>query len=203
MKLHLDWSDYANAGQGDAYAGIPATGGDFAKAVSVCIRDKHCQPIGKGVMCPSLSRHRRSAAFARRARTGAQGRAQRRTRRRAFQGRAGRRGHGPVRRLQGLQARMRQPGRYGRHQDRDAGAAQRHRRCDRLRDRLFAGLPRWLAWRGLLRAPACDCAIVTPGSRSWASAGCGIAASRRLPEPSPAAYAAPVPAASRLKTAAM
>lgn len=32
MKLELDWSDYETAGQGDAYAGIPATGGDFAGA---------------------------------------------------------------------------------------------------------------------------------------------------------------------------
>lgn len=54
MKLHLDWSDYENAGQGDAYAGIPATGGDFARAVAVCIRDQHCQTISKGVMCPSF-----------------------------------------------------------------------------------------------------------------------------------------------------
>jgi hypothetical protein len=33
MKHHLDWSSYETAGQDDAYAGIPATGGDFAKAV--------------------------------------------------------------------------------------------------------------------------------------------------------------------------
>ncbi len=54
MKLHLDWSSYETAGQGDAYAGIPATGGDFAKAVAVCIGDKQCQRKPKGVMCPSF-----------------------------------------------------------------------------------------------------------------------------------------------------
>ena len=54
MKHHLDWSSYETAGQGDAYAGIPSTGGDFAKAVSVCISDKLCQRTPKGVMCPSF-----------------------------------------------------------------------------------------------------------------------------------------------------
>jgi len=54
MKLHLDWTAYETAGQGDAYAGIPATGGDFAKAVAVCISDKQCQRKPKGVMCPSF-----------------------------------------------------------------------------------------------------------------------------------------------------
>src|SRR5512145_2843115 len=54
MKHHLDWSTYETAGQGDAYAGIPATGGDFAKAVAVCIGDKQCQRKPKGVMCPSF-----------------------------------------------------------------------------------------------------------------------------------------------------
>lgn len=54
MKHFLDWSSYESAGQGDAYAGIPATGGDFAKAVAVCIGDKQCQRKPKGVMCPSF-----------------------------------------------------------------------------------------------------------------------------------------------------
>lgn len=53
-RHHLDWSSYETAGQGDAYAGIPATGGDFAKAVAVCINDKLCQRTPKGVMCPSF-----------------------------------------------------------------------------------------------------------------------------------------------------
>ena len=38
---------------GDAYADIPRTGGDFAKAVSVCINSRRCETEPKGVMCPS------------------------------------------------------------------------------------------------------------------------------------------------------
>lgn len=54
MKHQLDWSSYETAGQGDAYAGIPTSGGDFAKAVAVCISDRLCQRKPKGVMCPSF-----------------------------------------------------------------------------------------------------------------------------------------------------
>jgi glycerol-3-phosphate dehydrogenase subunit C len=53
MKTILDWSSYENAGVGDAYADIPKNGGDFAKAVAVCINSRHCEEKGKGVMCPS------------------------------------------------------------------------------------------------------------------------------------------------------
>ena len=53
MKLFLDWSSYENAGMGDAYADIPKNGGDFAKAVAVCINSRQCEQNGKGVMCPS------------------------------------------------------------------------------------------------------------------------------------------------------
>ena len=44
MKLFLDWSAYKDAGMGDAYADIPKTGGDFAKAVAVCIGS---EPVSK------------------------------------------------------------------------------------------------------------------------------------------------------------
>ena len=54
MKLFLDWSDYQNAGMGDAYADIPKNGGDFAKAVAVCISSGQCEQLNKGVMCPSF-----------------------------------------------------------------------------------------------------------------------------------------------------
>ncbi|MBF6649726.1 (Fe-S)-binding protein [Methylobacter sp. BlB1] len=54
MKLFLDWSAYQDAGMGDAYADIPRTGGDFAKAVAVCIGSRACEQAGKGVMCPSF-----------------------------------------------------------------------------------------------------------------------------------------------------
>lgn len=53
MKTILDWSSYENAGLGDAYADIPKNGGDFAKAVAVCINSHMCEKKDKGVMCPS------------------------------------------------------------------------------------------------------------------------------------------------------
>jgi Fe-S oxidoreductase len=53
MKTYLDWSAYEDAGMGDAYADIPRHGGDFAKAVAVCIASRRCETRGKGVMCPS------------------------------------------------------------------------------------------------------------------------------------------------------
>jgi len=54
MKHFLDWSGYRNAGMGDAYADIPKNGGDFAKAVAVCIGSRQCEQGDKGVMCPSF-----------------------------------------------------------------------------------------------------------------------------------------------------
>ncbi|MBW8191488.1 (Fe-S)-binding protein [Neiella marina] len=55
MKKVLDWSNYHDQGLGDAYADIPKIGGDFAKAVSVCIRSGVCQePNNRGLMCPSF-----------------------------------------------------------------------------------------------------------------------------------------------------
>ena len=53
MKTYLDWSAYDTYGIGDAYSGIPATGGNYAKAVAVCMHSHACQSTGKGVMCPS------------------------------------------------------------------------------------------------------------------------------------------------------
>lgn len=54
MKLFLDWSAYKDAGMGDAYADIPKTGGDYAKAIAVCIGSRACEQTGRGVMCPSF-----------------------------------------------------------------------------------------------------------------------------------------------------
>ncbi|MES9943237.1 MAG: (Fe-S)-binding protein [Candidatus Thiodiazotropha sp. 6PLUC2] len=54
MKTYLDWSEYTDAGMGDAYADIPKYGGDFAKAVAVCINSRQCESSGRGVMCPSF-----------------------------------------------------------------------------------------------------------------------------------------------------
>jgi Fe-S oxidoreductase len=54
MKTYLDWSAYDTYGMGDAYSGIPATGGNYAKAVAVCMHSRDCQNHSvKGVMCPS------------------------------------------------------------------------------------------------------------------------------------------------------
>ncbi len=53
MRTELDWSEYQDRGMGDAYADIPRQGGDFAKAVAVCIRSGICEQHGRGVMCPS------------------------------------------------------------------------------------------------------------------------------------------------------
>jgi glycerol-3-phosphate dehydrogenase subunit C len=54
MKTFLDWSAYDTYGIGDAYSGIPATGGNYAKAVAVCMHSRDCQKTAKGVMCPSF-----------------------------------------------------------------------------------------------------------------------------------------------------
>lgn len=55
MKKLLDWSNYHDQGMGDAYADIPKYGGNFAKAISVCIRSGVCQEAdNRGVMCPSF-----------------------------------------------------------------------------------------------------------------------------------------------------
>lgn len=53
MKTYLDWSDYKDSGMGDAYADIPKQGGNFAKAVAVCINSRQCETNSIGVMCPS------------------------------------------------------------------------------------------------------------------------------------------------------
>lgn len=54
MKTYLDWSSYQDSGMGDAYADIPKSGGNFAKAVAVCIKSGLCETKPKGVMCPSF-----------------------------------------------------------------------------------------------------------------------------------------------------
>jgi glycerol-3-phosphate dehydrogenase subunit C len=54
MKHELEWSAYQDQGMGDAYADIPRQGGNFAKAVAVCIRSGVCQQPSTGVMCPSF-----------------------------------------------------------------------------------------------------------------------------------------------------
>jgi len=52
MKTFLDWSAYDTYGIGDAYSGMPATGGNDAKAVRASARDTPV--IANGTSC----RHR-------------------------------------------------------------------------------------------------------------------------------------------------
>ena len=123
MKHHLDWSSYETAGQGDA-AGIPATGGDFARAVAVCIGDRLCQRTPGGVMCPSF-RVSGEIAHSPGARVLAL--------KAALNGELGAAPFADARLAEamelcvgcpGLQARMRQSGGHGGDQNRMAGAAQ-------------------------------------------------------------------------------
>lgn len=188
MRLHLDWSAYENAGQGDAYAGIPASGGDFARAVALCISDRQCQRKPKGVMCPSFrvtddpaqSPGGRVAVL-----------------KSALNGELGAKPFaGPE-----LAAAM----------DLCLGCKGCKRECANqvdmaaikiealaqrnamlgvpLRDRLFAALPRWLnrrGLRGLVRWRNRSRLLARLGERLL-----GIAAQRRLPEPASAPYVAP------------
>lgn len=192
MKLHLDWSDYANAGQGDAYAGIPATGGDFARAVAVCIRDKHCQNpdrAAKGVMCPSfrvsgtaLHSPGGRVEVLKDALNGVLGAA-------PF---AAARLHEALDLCVGCKGCQRECANQV-----DMAALKIETLAQRnaltgipLRDRLYAGLPRWLRWHGTLRA-----LVRLRNRHAWlARLGerwLGIAARRRLPEPAVVPYRAP------------
>ncbi len=47
-------SRYDTYGIGDAYSGIPATGGNYAKAVAACMHSHDCRKTRKGVICPSF-----------------------------------------------------------------------------------------------------------------------------------------------------
>ncbi|MFZ2163733.1 MAG: 4Fe-4S dicluster domain-containing protein [Sideroxyarcus sp.] len=188
-KHHLDWSAYETAGQGDAYAGIPATGGDFAKAVAVCISDKLCQRTPKGVMCPSF---------------------------RATDDVA----HSPGGRVTVLKAALNgelganpfADSRLAEAMDLCVGCKGCKRECANqvdmaaikieyqaqrneelgvpLRDRLVAGLPKWLRYRRLLRG------LIRWRNRSPWLAKLGerilkISAQRQLPEPANTPYVAP------------
>lgn len=196
MKLHLDWSSYENAGQGDAYAGIPASGGDFAKAVAVCISDKRCQTLAKGVMCPSF----RATGEALHSPGGRV-----KVLKDALNGHLGEQpfAHPAVAEAMDLCVGCKGCKRECANQV-DMAAIKVETQAQRnavsgvpLRDRLFAGLPRWLRWRRALRALVRlrnrHAALAKLGER-WL----GVAAGRRLPEPAAAAYQAPPldPAAS-------
>ncbi len=189
MRHQLDWTAYETAGQGDAYAGIPATGGDFAKAVAVCINDRLCQRKPKGVMCPSFRVSDDPA-------DSPGGRVQ--VLKAALNGEFGEDPFIDPRLAAALDLCVGCKGckRECANQV-DMAAIKIEVQAQRndqlgvpLRDRLFAGLPRWLTHRRLLRG------LLRWRNRSpWlAKLGerwLGIAARRRLPEPALQPYASP------------
>lgn len=190
MKLHLDWSFYETAGQGDAYAGIPATGGDFAKAVAVCISDKLCQRTAKGVMCPSyratgdtLHSPGGRVAVLKAALNGEHGED-------AF---AGARLAAAMELCVGCKGCRRECANQV-----DMAAIKIEYQAQRneilgvsSRDRLMAGLPRWLKYRRTLRS-----LIYLRNRMPWlAKLGeqwLGISAQRKLPEPALLPFSAPL-----------
>jgi Fe-S oxidoreductase len=188
-KHHLDWTSYETAGQGDAYAGIPATGGDFAKAVAVCIGDKQCQRTPKGVMCPSF-RATGDAAHSPGGRV--------KVLKAALNGElgddpfAGQALADAMELCVGCKGCKRE---CANQVDMAAikieyQAQANERRGVSHRDRLVAGLPRWLRHRRLLRG------LIRRRNRTpWlAKLGeflFGISAQRRLPQPAEIPYQAP------------
>lgn len=194
MKLHLDWSSYETAGQGDAYAGIPASGGDFAKAVAVCISDRLCQRKPKGVMCPSFrvsddpAQSPGGRVLALKA---------------ALNGELGERpfAHPDLAAAMDLCVGCKGCKRECANVV-DMAAIKIEYQAQRnalggvpLRDRLFAGLPRWLRWRGLV-ARLVAWRNGSPLLKALGEKWLGISARRRLPQPAPRAYAAPAAVAA-------
>lgn len=190
MKHQLDWSSYETAGQGDAYAGIPANGGDFAKAVAVCINDRLCQRKPKGVMCPSFRA------------TDAPGQSPGGRvvlLKAALNGELGNAPFGDERLAAAMDLCVGCKGckRECANQV-DMAAIKIEYQAQRnlalgtpRRDTLFASLPRLLAYHQILRH------LVRLRNRlpllaSLGERWLGISARRRLPEPSPQAYRAPV-----------
>lgn len=188
MKTYLDWSAYDNYGMGDAYSGIPATGGAYAKAVAVCIGSRQCQRIGKGLMCPSF---RATEEFAH----STQARVQ------AFKAALnGELGPTPFTHPDLAEAMDLCVACKGCKKECPNGVdmalikteflAQKHALTGASpRTRLFAHLPRWLTRRRLLRA-----LVRLRNGQPWlAWLGerlLGITARRPLPEPAPVPFAA-------------
>lgn len=188
MKTHLDWSAYDTYGVGDAYAGIPATGGNYAKAVAVCMNNRQCQREGKGVMCPSYritgdeahSTQARVAAF-----------------KAALNGELG---DDPFAGMELAEAmglcvsckgcKKECPSAVDMTLIKTEYLAQRNERLGTpLRARLFAGLPRWLHDRRHTLARAVH---VRNGHRwlAWLSEKLiGISAKRPIPEPAAIPFA--------------
>ncbi|TVT60287.1 MAG: (Fe-S)-binding protein [Azoarcus sp. PHD] len=189
MKHQLDWSSYETAGQGDAYAGIPATGGDFAKAVAVCISDRLCQRKPKGVMCPSF-RVTDAAGHSPGGRVLAL--------KAALNGEYGPAPFSDPRLVEAMDLCVGCKGckRECANQV-DMAAIKIEWQAQRnaingisLRDRLFADLPRWLSHSRLLRALV-RLRNRVPLLARQLERSFGISAQRTLPEPVARPYAAP------------
>jgi glycerol-3-phosphate dehydrogenase subunit C len=189
MKHHLDWSSYETAGQGDAYAGIPATGGDFAKAVAVCISDKLCQRTPKGVMCPSF-RATGDAAHSPGGRVVVL--------KAALNGELDEDAFADARLADAMELCVGCKGckRECANQVDMAAIkieyqAQRNARLGvSRRDRLVAGLPAWLKYRRVL-SNLIALRNRTPWLARLGERWLGVSARRQLPEPSAASYSAP------------
>ena len=188
-KHHLDWSSYETAGQGDAYAGIPASGGDFAKAVAVCISDKLCQRKPKGVMCPSF-RATDDAAHSPGGRV--------KVLKAALNGELG---DDPFAGQQLADAMELCVGCKGCKRECanqvdmaaikiEYQAQANERRGVSYRDRLVAAMPQWLQYRRALRF-LIRLRNVTPWLARLGEKMFGISAKRRLPQPAVAPYRAP------------
>lgn len=199
MHHHLDWTSYATAGQGDAYAGIPASGGDFARAVAVCINDRQCQRKAKGVMCPSF-RVTDDPAHS------PGGRVQ--VLKAALNGELGDAPFASPDLAKAMDLCLGCKGckrEYANQVDMAAikieTQAQRNRVSGvPLRDRLFAGLPRWLAAGRLRRGVLRSLVRLRNRNRTLARLGerwLGITARRRLPEPAAQAFVTPPPASAQ------
>ncbi len=188
MKTYLDWSAYDNYGMGDAYSGIPATGGAYAKAVAVCIGSRQCQRTAKGLMCPSF---RATEEFAH----STQARVQ------AFKAALnGELGPTPFTHPELAEAMDLCVACKGCKKECPNGVdmalikteflAQKHALTGASpRTRLFAHLPRWLTRRRLLRALV-RLRNGQPGLAWLGERLLGITARRPLPEPAPVPFAA-------------
>ena len=185
-KPALDWSAWnvQNDPRTEAIT-APGSGGDatggFAKAVEMCNNNGHCRKFDAGTMCPSFRVTRDEQHLTR-------GRAN--TLRLALSGQLGpdaltsdavARGAGPVRQLQGLQARLPDRRRHGAHEDRVPRALHDASTATRCKDRLIARPARLRAVRASRVAVAAQPA--RPRSRRGALGErlLGLSAQRALP----------------------
>ena len=128
-KPALDWSAWnvQNDPRTEALT-EPGSGGDptggFAKAAEMCNNNGHCRKFDAGTMCPSFRVTRDESPSDARPRQHAAARAVGPARQGRADLRRGGRGDGPLRQLQGLQARLPDRRRHGAHEDRgEVGAA--------------------------------------------------------------------------------